>query len=106
MALRKTSLVLLRNFLSSPSDHLLSARLTAATCRLSYPCPRGFSHDTAREESSALDATGQSTYKGPLARTLTNLKVTYYFGTHIPVSEPGLLALELMHLHLLLRNSS
>ncbi len=77
MALRRASLLLASECLpSSSSKSLLPASYRGAACRLEHLLPRCYSQEGATGGSSALDtATNHFSYRGPLARTLTNLKV-------------------------------
>ena len=77
MALRRMSALLVRELLSgSPPPGRLPPCFGAASCHLSYPSLRGLSQDSARDNGSgAVERSSTVTYGGPLARTLTNLKV-------------------------------
>ncbi len=84
MALRRASLLMASECLpSSSSRSLLPASYRVAACRLEHLLPRCYSQEGATGGSSALDTTSNHfSYRGPLARTLTNLKVRMHLRQH------------------------
>jgi hypothetical protein len=85
MALRRASLLMASECLpSSSSRSLLPASYRVAACRLEHLLPRCYSQEGATGGSSALDtASNHFSYRGPLARTLTNLKVRVQLRQHM-----------------------